>query len=430
MVAASGAGGYHALMFARRWPSLQYYEAIAERTSGMNLAERLPTGAAPRAAARMAGIEPFHVMQIIARAKALEAQGRSIVNMVVGEPDFPVAPLVRDAGLRVLETGHLHYTPALGITLLRDAISGWYRARYGVEVPSSRIAVTTGSSGALLLTMGVLLDPGDEVLLADPGYPCNRHFVRTMDGAPVGVAVGPSTSYQLSAELIERHWTPRTKAVLVCSPSNPTGTLIAPEALREIHKVVRARGGVLISDEIYHGLTYGPEAPTALALGDDVFVINSFSKYFGMTGFRLGWLVAPERFMVDVDKLVGNLFISAPDIAQQAALAAFYPETVTMLDQRRDLYRAQRDFLLPALKGLGFEIPVVPEGAFYIYANCRRFTDDTYAFCWDVLEKAGVAITPGLDFGNNDPRHHVRFSYPKPIPMLAEGVRRLHEYLA
>jgi aspartate/methionine/tyrosine aminotransferase len=378
----------------------------------------------------MADIEPFHVMQIIARAKALEAEGRSVVNMVVGEPDFPIAPLVRDAAMRVLETGHLHYTPALGITPLREAISKWYRTRYDVQVPPSRIAVTTGSSGALLITMGVLLDPGHEVLMADPGYPCNRHFVRTMDGVAVGVAVGPDTAYQLTAELVEQHWTPHTKAVLICSPSNPTGTIISPRALSEIHEVVRARGGVLISDEIYHGLTYGPATPTALAIADDVFVINSFSKYFGMTGFRLGWMVAPEAFLVDVDKLAGNLFISPPDIAQRAALAAFEPDTIALLEQRRDLYRKQRDFLVPALKALGFQVPVMPEGAFYVYANCSGFTDDSYAFCWDILEKAGVAITPGLDFGHNDPQRHVRFSYPKPIAVLEEGVRRLREYLA
>jgi aspartate/methionine/tyrosine aminotransferase len=396
----------------------------------MNLAERLPAGGVPRAAGRMADIEPFHVMQIIARAKALEAQGRSIVNMVVGEPDFPVAPLVRDAALRVLETGHLHYTPALGITPLREAVSAWYRTRYDVQVPPSRIAVTTGSSGALLITMGVLLDPGHEVLMADPGYPCNRHFVRTMDGVAVGVAVGPDTGYQLTADLVEQHWSPRTRAVLVCSPSNPTGTIISPQALCEIHEVVRAKGGVLISDEIYHGLTYGPATPTALAIDDDVFVINSFSKYFGMTGFRLGWMVAPEAFLVEVDKLAGNLFISPPDIAQRAALAAFEPDTIALLEQRRELYCKQRDFLVPALKALGFRVPVMPEGAFYVYANCSDFTDDSYAFCWDILEKVGVAITPGLDFGHNDPGRHVRFSYPKPIAVLEEGVRRLKEYLA
>jgi len=382
-----------------------------------------------RVAARMADIEPFHVMQLIARAKELEAQGREIVNMVVGEPDFPLAPPMQAAAMRMLEQGRLSYTPSLGMMPLREAIARWYRTRYGVSVPATRVAVTTGSSGALLVTMGVLLDPGDQVMLADPGYPCNRHFVRAMDGAPLCVPVGPDSAYQLTAELVARHWKPRTKAVLVCSPSNPTGTLISAQELHDIHVLVRARGGILISDEIYHGLSYGIEAHTALENGDDVFVINSFSKYFGMTGLRLGWLIAPEQFMIDIDKLAANLYISAPDISQHAALAAFDPATVAVLEERRALYRAQRDFLLPALKEIGFEIPVTPEGAFYIYANCSRFTDDSYALCWDLLEQAGVAITPGLDFGDNDPRHHVRVSYPKPITVLQEGVRRLRQYL-
>jgi aspartate/methionine/tyrosine aminotransferase len=382
-----------------------------------------------RVAARMAGIEPFHVMQLIARAKELEAQGRKIVNMVVGEPDFPLAPQIKAALLRVLEHGRVGYTPSLGIMPLREAIARWYQTRYGVSVPAARVAVTTGSSGALLVTMGVLLDPGDQVMLADPGYPCNRHFVRAMDGEPLCVPVGPDTAYQLTAALVAQHWTPRTKAVLVCSPSNPTGTMISPKQLHDIHALVCSRHAILISDEIYHGLSYSEEAHTALEYGDDVFVINSFSKYFGMTGLRLGWMIVPEAFRIDVDKLAANLYISPPDISQHAALAAFEPDTIALLEERRGLYRAQRDFLLPALKEMGFEIPVTPEGAFYIYANCSRFTDDSYAFCWDVLERAGVAITPGLDFGDNDPRHHVRVSYPKPIPVLEEGVRRLREYL-
>jgi aspartate/methionine/tyrosine aminotransferase len=381
------------------------------------------------AAARMADIEPFHVMQLIARAKELEAQGREIVNMVVGEPDFPLAPAMQAAAIRMLERGRLGYTPSLGLMPLREAIARWYQTRYNVSIPASRVAVTTGSSGALLVTMGVLLDPGDQVMLADPGYPCNRHFVRALDGEPLCVPVGPASAYQLTAELVAKHWTPRTKAVLVCSPSNPTGTMISAKQLHDIHALVVSRHAMLISDEIYHGLSYGEEAHTALEFGDDVFVINSFSKYFGMTGLRLGWMVVPEAFRLDVDKLAANLYISPPDISQYAALAAFEPETIALLEERRGLYRAQRDFLLPALKALGFEIPVTPDGAFYIYANCSRFTDDSYAFCWDVLERAGVAITPGLDFGDNDPRHHVRVSYPKPMPVLEEGVKRLRQYL-
>jgi aspartate/methionine/tyrosine aminotransferase len=395
----------------------------------MNRPERLAPTASPHLASRMEGIEPFHVVVLVNRAKELEAQGRSISNMVVGEPDAPIAPLIAAAGIRAIEGGRISYTPSLGITPLRDAIAGWYQARYGVQVPRSRVVVTAGSSGALLLTMGTLLSPGDQVLMADPGYPCNRHFVRTMEGEAVGIPVGAQTFYQLTAALVEKHWTSRTAAALIASPSNPTGTLIDHDELRRIHAAVKARGGVLIVDEIYHGLTYGKRDRSALEFADDVFIINSFSKYFGMTGWRLGWMIAPEEYVAPVDKLAQNLFISPSDLAQQAALAAFHPDTVALLEKRRDAFREQRDFLLPELRSLGFDIPVTPEGAFYIYANCERLTDDSYKFCWDVLEKAGVAIAPGLDFGDNKAKQHVRFSYPKPIPVLAEGIERLRKYL-
>jgi len=395
----------------------------------MNRPEKLPRKISPHFASRMAGIEPFHVMALIARARELEAQGRSISNMVVGEPDASTPPLIAEAGIRAIQAGRVGYTQSLGITELRTAISDWYRTRYGVDVPRSRIAVTTGSSGALLLTMGALLSPRERVLMTDPGYPCNRHFVRAMEGYPVGIPVDASTAYQLTAGLVEKHWTPKTAGVLIASPSNPTGTLIAYDELERIHAAVRARGGALIVDEIYHGLTYGQRDRTALAFGDDVFIINSFSKYFGMTGWRLGWMVVPEEFMPAVDKLAQNLFISSSEIAQKAALAAFHPDTIALLEQRRDAFRAQRDFLVPQLRGLGFDIPVTPEGAFYIYANCDRLTDDSYRFCWDVLEKAGVAIAPGVDFGTHRAKKHVRFSYPKSIAVLQEGVGRLRRYL-
>lgn len=395
----------------------------------MNRPEKLPSTRQFQLAARMGEIEPFHVVVLINRAKALEAEGRSIANMVVGEPDAPVPPRVAEAGIRAIQGGRVGYTPSLGITPLREAIAGFYKTRYGIDVPTPRIAVTTGSSGALLLTMGTLLSPGSQVLMADPGYPCNRHFVRTMEGEAVGIPVGADTAYQLTAALVEKHWTPRTAAVLIASPSNPTGTLIDHDELARIHAVVRARGGVLIVDEIYHGLTYGKRDRSALEFADDVFIINSFSKYFGMTGWRLGWLVAPEACMPAVDKLAQNLFISPSDLAQQAALEAFHPDTLALLEQRRDAFKAQRDFLLPALRELGFDIPVTPEGAFYIYANCSRLTDDSYKFCWDLLEKAGVAVAPGIDFGTNQAARHVRFSYPKPIPVLEEGVERLRKYL-
>ena len=383
----------------------------------------------PRLARRMAEIEPFHVMALLARARELEAQGRSIIHMEIGEPDFPTPEPVIRAGVRALERGELFYTPTPGLPQLREAIAGYYRSRYGIAISASRILVTTGASAALMLVCAALIDPGDEVLLADPGYPANRHFVRVVEGVPRAVPVDAASGYQLAPTHLERHWGPRTAAALVASPSNPTGTQIAHDELERIHAVVRARGGVLIVDEIYHGLTYGQRDRTALEFGDDVFIINSFSKYFGMTGWRLGWMVVPEAFMPAVDKLAQNLFISSSEIAQKAALAAFHPDTTALLEQRRDAFRAQRDFLVPELRGLGFDIPVMPEGAFYIYANCERLTSDSYQFCWDVLEKAGVAIAPGIDFGEYRAKQHVRFSYPKPIPVLAEGVERLRAYL-
>jgi len=399
------------------------------KACALNLPERLSYPLAPHLASRMDDIEPFHVVVLINRAKELEAQGRSIANMVVGEPDAPTAPLIAAAGIRAIEAGRISYTASLGIGELRERIAAWYHIRYGVEIPRSRVIVTAGSSGALLLTMGSLLSPGDQVLMADPGYPCNRHFVRTMEGEPIGIPVGADTAYQLTAKLVEKHWSPKTVAVLIASPSNPTGTLIDHSELERIYEVVKARGGELIVDEIYHGLTYGKRDRSALEFTDDVFIINSFSKYFGMTGWRLGWMVVPEQYIGPLDKLAQNLFISPSDLAQQAALAAFHPDTVALLEQRRNAFRAQRDFLLPKLRDLGFEIPVTPEGAFYIYANCERLTYDSYQFCWDLLEKAGVAIAPGLDFGEHRARQHVRFSYPKSIPVLQDGIERLRKYL-
>jgi aspartate/methionine/tyrosine aminotransferase len=378
----------------------------------------------------MADIEPFHVVVLVTRAKELEAQGRSIVNMVIGEPDFATPQPIVDAGVEALRRNQIRYSPSLGTASLRRALSGWYRDRYGVDVPPGRIGVTSGSSGALLLTMGVLLSPGDEVLMPDPAYPCNRHFVRAMEGQAVGVPVGPKTGYQLTAELVERHWTSRTVAVMVASPSNPTGTLIALPELARIAEVTRRMGGQLIVDEIYHGLTYGCKAQSILEATQDAFVINSFSKYFCMTGWRLGWMVAPEAYVEDIEKLAQNLYISNSDIAQQAAAAAFLPETLKIVENNRAKFEEQRNFLLPELRRLGFEIPVEPQGAFYIYANCSRLTRDSFGFCHDVLEKAGVAIAPGIDFGENKASEHVRFSYPKPVPVLAEGIRRLEEYLA
>jgi len=383
----------------------------------------------PRAAARMAHIAPFYVMDLLARAKALEARGRSVIHMEVGEPDFSTPGPIVEAGKQALDKGLTHYTAAAGLPELRRAISGLYAARYGIDVPSERIIVTPGASGALQLVMGTLIDPGEEVVLPDPGYPCNRHFVRLAEGRPVNVAVGADTAYQLTGELVRRYGSPHTRAVMVASPSNPTGTVVTGGGMREIYRASVELGAHLVVDEIYHGLVYEGQAETALALSDDVLVINSFSKYFGMTGWRLGWLVAPEGYVEAMDRLAQNIFLAAPTPSQYAALAAFEPRTIEILEARRREFQARRDFLLPALRGLGFEIPVQPQGAFYLYADCSRFTDDSFGFCMDLLEQIGVAITPGKDFGSNLPERHVRFAYTTGMEKLEEGVERLGKYL-
>ncbi len=382
-----------------------------------------------RIASRLAGIAPFHVMELLARARELEAAGRSIVHMEIGEPDFPTAKPICDAGMRVIETGKLFYTPALGLPELRAAISRFYRTRYGVEVSPSRIIITSGASGALLLAIAVLIDAGDEVLMADPGYPCNRNFVRMMGGVADEIAVGADSSYQLTPELVAQRWNKGTRAVMVASPSNPTGTLMPQAALQKIAAIAHERGGALIVDEIYHGLVYGDEYTTALKFSDELFVINSFSKYFNMTGWRLGWMVVPETYVREFEKLSQNIYLSAPTPSQHAALAAFEPETIAILEARRTEFKARRDFLLPALHDIGFRVPVVPQGAFYIYADCGALCTDSFAFARDLLETAGVAITPGADFGVNAAERHARFAYTSAVPVLAEGVRRIAEFL-
>jgi len=267
------------------------------------------------------------------------------------------------------------------------------------------------------------------VLLTDPGYPCNRHFVRVLEGAPVGVPVGPGENYQLSAESIARHWTARTRAALIASPSNPTGTMVGHDEMRRIVAAVDDLGGRLVVDEIYLGLSYEGAPRSALAISDDLFVVSSFSKYFNMTGWRLGWIVAPERHVRDLEKLAQNLYISPATVSQRAALACFEPATLALLEERRQAFRARRDYLVPALRELGFGIPVMPGGGFFVYADCSRFSDDSLAFCRDVLEATGVAITPGIDFGAHRAKEHVRFAYTIAMEKLEDGVARLARYL-
>jgi aspartate/methionine/tyrosine aminotransferase len=379
---------------------------------------------------RMQDIQPFRVMELLSRARQLEAQGRDIVHMEIGEPDFPSPEPVIRAVKSAIADGDVHYTPATGLLVLREAIAGFYLKRYGVLVDPGRIVVTPGASGALLLVLGSLLNPGQTVLMVDPGYPCNRNFVRFLEGRSRTIPVTADSGYQLTAAQVEANWDTTTTAVLLASPSNPTGTLVPPDEMQAISHIVQQRGGRLLVDEIYHGLVYDSKAETILALNDEVFVINSFSKYFGLTGWRIGWLVAPEATIPDLDKLAQNLFLAAPTPAQHAALAALSPETQVILEQRRESFRQRRDYLLPALRELGFDIPVTPQGAFYLYANCERFTDNSLEFAETLLEEAGVAVTPGLDFGTNQPEKHLRFAYTTSMQRLEEGVRRLRQFVS
>lgn len=378
----------------------------------------------------MADIEPFHVMEVQTAARVLEAAGRSVIHMEIGEPDFPTPQPVLDAAQRAIAGGDIYYTSALGLPELREAIARHYADHYGVQVASERVIVTAGSSAALLLVMALIVDRDEGILLADPGYPCNRTFVRLLEGAPVGIPVGPQTRYQLTAEIIERHWRPDTRGVLIATPSNPTGTTVPHDEMRRIAAVVERLGGRLIVDEIYLGLTYGEPPRSALGYADDAFVISSFSKYFNMTGWRLGWVVAPERHVRDLEKLAQNLYISPATPSQRAALACFEPATAEIVERRRRAFEARRDFLVPALRAMGFGVPVLPTGGFFVYADCSRFSDDSERFCRDVLEGAGVAFTPGIDFGAHGTRHHVRFAYTIDQRKLEEGVARLRDFLS
>ena len=372
-------------------------------------------------------------MEVQTAARALEAAGHSVVHMEIGEPDFPTPAPVLAAAPRALADGGIYYTSALGIPELRQAIARHYAERFGVAIAPERVIVTAGSSAALLLVMALLVDRDDRILLSDPGYPCNRHFVRVLEGEPVGVPVGPETNYQLSADLIERHWAPRTRGVLIASPSNPTGTAVAPDEMRAIAATVARLGGRLIVDEIYLGLSYGGEPGSVLSLAgkhaDDLFVVSSFSKYFNMTGWRLGWVIAPERHVRDLEKLAQNLYISPPTLSQRAALACFLPETLAIVEDRRRAFRRRRDYLVPALRELGFGIPVMPDGGFFVYADSTRFAADSERFCRDVLAGAHVAVTPGVDFGAHRARDHLRFAYTVDMAKLEEGVARLARYL-
>ncbi|MDC7705550.1 pyridoxal phosphate-dependent aminotransferase [Vogesella indigofera] len=374
---------------------------------------------------RLSAIAPFQVMVILEKARALQAAGHDVIHLEVGEPDFATPQAIVDAGRAALAAGHTYYTAAQGLAELRKAIAAFYQSRFGVTVAPERIIVTPGASGALQIALSLLVDEGDGVLMADPTYPCNRHFVSLLGGVPQTVPVGAATRYQLLADELDANWLPNTVAAMVATPANPTGTVLSRDEITALAERCRAHDGALIVDEIYQGLTYGADSFSALQLADDAFVINSFSKYFQMTGWRLGWLVVPQDYVEPAIRLAQNLFLCPPAAAQHAALAAFQPAVLDVLESRRAEFGRRRDFLLQVLPTLGWRIDAVPDGAFYVYADVSAVTDDSFAYCQRMLDEVKVAITPGADFGNNRAGSYVRVAYTTGIDRLAEAVARM-----
>lgn len=374
---------------------------------------------------RLSRIAPFEVMEVLALAQRLEAEGNDVIHLEVGEPDFPTPERVVEAAARAMRDRPMGYTPALGLPDLREAISGWYAAALGADVAPERIVVTSGSSAALLLALGAAVNPGDRVAMGDPGYPCNRHFAAFVEGDPLLVPTHHETAYQLTAELLEAAWDPGVRAVIAASPSNPTGTLVPLPEWRRLAALCADRGAVLIADEIYQGLTYGRDPETVLSVSDDVVVVNSFSKYFQMTGWRVGWLVVPPGWVRDIEKLAQNLFICAPAPAQHAALAALEPETIAVLEERRAELHRRRDVLLAELPRTGLRVRAQPEGAFYVYADSSEVAPDSFTLAARLLRERHVALTPGRDFGVAAPERHIRIAYTQPVDRLREAVDRI-----
>ncbi len=392
-----------------------------------------------RIAQRAERIEPFYVFEVAKAANRMAreaaAAGKPMLYLNVGEPDFTAPPLVRQAAERAIRDGTTQYTQATGLEPLRERISDWYTQRFGVSVPARRIVVTAGASAALQLACLALIDAGDEILMPDPSYPCNRHFVSAAEGSAVLVPTTAQERHQLSAAKVEAHWNAKTRGVLLASPSNPTGTSIHPDELRRIHQVVQSRGGITLLDEIYLGLSYdGTFGQTGLAIDDQVISINSFSKYFNMTGWRLGWLVVPDALVPVIERLAQNLFICPSTVAQHAALACFEPESIVEYERRRAEFKARRDWFIPALNAMGLQVPVMPDGAFYAWADCSAACEKlgvtgSWDFAFEVMKRAHVAITPGRDFGTAETARFVRFSTASSMEHLRTSVGRLQEML-
>lgn len=389
---------------------------------------------------RAQAIEPFYVMEV---AKAAAELGETVAHgdkpmvfLNIGEPDFTAPPLVQEAAARAIHDGLTQYTPALGLMPLRERISDWYAKRFNAQVPASRIVITAGASAALHLACMALIDAGDEILMPDPSYPCNRHFVSAAGGKAILLPTTASERFQLTADKVEAAWTDRTRGVLLASPSNPTGTSIHPDALRRIHAYVQSHGGITLVDEIYLALSFDAQyGQTALTMDESVISINSFSKYFNMTGWRLGWMVVPEKLVPIIERLAQNLFICPSSIAQHAALACFEPQSIAIFEQRRSEFKARRDYFIPALNALGLTVPVMPDGAFYAWADCsaacaKLGIQGSWDFAFEVMQRAHVAVTPGRDFGSAQTAHFIRFSTASSMEQLQSAIARLRILLA
>jgi len=383
----------------------------------------------PHLAKRTDQVMPFYAVELFKQASALNAQGKDIISLGIGEPDFTAPAQVVETLNRAAGAGLGGYTPPAGLGPLREAIALYYRDHFSAHVDAGRVVVTSGASGALLLASMALVNPGDEVLMPDPSYPANQNFVMGAGGVPRLIPSSAQQRFQLSAEDVRRHWSPATRGVLIASPSNPTGTTIAPQALRELVAEVRQRDGFIIMDEIYLGLYYGDAPRSALALDDDIIVINSFSKYFHMTGWRLGWLIVPQPMVAAIEKLAASLAICAPTLAQHAALTCFEPEVMRVYENRRLSFKQRRDYLLPQLERLGLRVPVAPDGAFYIYTDISRHSSDSDEFSHRLLHEAGVAAVPGRDFGPAHARRSLRLSYATGLDRLQEAVERIERFL-
>ena len=379
---------------------------------------------------RVDHVAPFRVMHLLEMAQAREAAGHDVIHLEVGEPDFATPAPIVAAGQQALAEGRTRYTPAAGLASLREAIAEHYAEHFNATVDPARILVTPGASGALLLASQLLVENGDRVLMADPNYPCNRHFMALAGAEVDAVSVGRDSGWQLTAPLIEQHWQAKTRIAMLASPSNPTGHTLDAPALTKVIDTVAAKGGDVIVDEIYQGLNYDDAPLSATSLSDDAFVVNSFSKYFGMTGWRLGWLVAPEQAVEPLTRLAQNVFLAAPTPSQHAALAAFNPESRDILETRRATLKQRRQVLLDGLAELELAPDLPPQGAFYLWLDISRYSRDSQAFCERLLVEENVAITPGIDFAVQGGEHHVRIAFTNDVARLQEAVVRIARFVS